>query len=105
MATCGPHERFGHVHDRLAASPHGVVVVLNHAGVVAGALRSGELEAHPDALVEQVMHEGPSTVRPSEEIEALVERMQRANSANVIVTRSDGTLIGLFERARAEQQP
>ncbi len=51
------------------------------------------------------MHEGPSTVRPSEEIEALVERMQRANSANVIVTRSDGTLIGLFERARAEQQP
>lgn len=79
--------------------------MLNHAGVVAGTLRSDELEAHPDALVGQVMREGPSTVRPSEEIEALVERMQRVHSANVIVTRSDGTLLGLFERARAEQQP
>lgn len=78
--------------------------MLNHAGVVAGTLRSDELEAHPDALVEDVMREGPSTVRPTEEAEALLDRLQRANVANIIVTRSDGTFLGLFERARAEQQ-
>ncbi|MDP8961327.1 MAG: CBS domain-containing protein [Actinomycetota bacterium] len=104
VATASPRERLGQVHDRLASSPHGLVVVLNHARVVAGVLRSDEWEADPDAAVEDVMREGPTTVRPSEEIEALLERMQRADTASAIVTRSDGTLLGLFERTRAEQQ-
>ncbi|MDQ4131381.1 MAG: hypothetical protein M3133_10425, partial [Actinomycetota bacterium] len=60
-------------------------------------------EADPDAPVEDVMREGPSTVRPSEEVEALLKRMQDADSETVVVTRSDGTLLGLFERTRAQQ--
>lgn len=53
--------------------------------------------------VEQVMREGPTTVRPSEEVAALVERMRHANVEGVLVTRSDGRLLGLLERPRAER--
>ncbi|MDQ4129420.1 MAG: CBS domain-containing protein [Actinomycetota bacterium] len=103
VATSSPRERLGQVRDRLGASPHGLVVVVDHSGVVVGTLRSDALEADPDAPVEDVMREGPSTVRPSEEVEALLKRMQSANSETVVVTRSDGTLLGIFERTRAQQ--
>jgi CBS-domain-containing membrane protein len=42
------------------------------------------------------MRFGVSTVRPSEDAAALVHRMGRAGVTRVVVTRSDGTLIGLF---------
>lgn len=103
VATASLRGRLGRVHDRLASSPYGLLVVINHAGVVAGTISYDELEADHDALVEDLMREGPSTVRPSEEIEALLKRMASTNTATVVVTRSDGTLLGLFERARAEQ--
>ena len=43
-----------------------------------------------------VMRFGVSTVRPSEDAEALAHRMGHAEVTRVVVTRSDGTLVGLF---------
>jgi len=42
------------------------------------------------------MRFGVSTVRPSEDAVALVHRMGHAEVTGVLVTRSDGTLVGLF---------
>ena len=42
------------------------------------------------------MRFGVSTVRPSEDAEALAHRMGHAEVTRVVVTRSDGTLVGLF---------
>jgi CBS-domain-containing membrane protein len=42
------------------------------------------------------MRFGVSTVRPSEDAAALVHRMGHAGVTRVVVTRSDGTLVGLF---------
>ncbi|MDQ3974265.1 MAG: CBS domain-containing protein [Actinomycetota bacterium] len=53
--------------------------------------------------VEEVMREGPATVRPSEELDALVGQMRHAGVDAVVVTRSDGRLLGLLERAAAER--
>jgi len=39
---------------------------------------------------------GVSTVRPSEDAAALAHRMGHRQVTRVVVTRSDGTLIGLF---------
>jgi predicted transcriptional regulator len=39
---------------------------------------------------------GISTVRPSEEVAALVHRMSHRSVGRVVVTRSDGSLVGLF---------
>ena len=42
------------------------------------------------------MRFGVSTVRPSEDAAALAHRMGQAGVTRVVVTRSDGTLVGLF---------
>jgi CBS domain-containing protein len=48
------------------------------------------------------MSEGPATVRPGTTIESLVERMRGAGLSSALVTRSDGTLIGVVLREDAE---
>jgi CBS domain-containing protein len=81
----------------LAAQGFGPVLVLNEAGVVMGAAYRDRLtSAAAEAPVESVMRFGVSTVRPSEDAAALVHRMGHAEVTRVVVTRSDGTLIGLF---------
>jgi CBS-domain-containing membrane protein len=37
-----------------------------------------------------------STVRPSEQVADLTHRMPQGNVTRVVVTRQDGTLVGLF---------
>jgi CBS domain-containing protein len=103
VPTCSFRDRLEDVRDRLERSPFGMVVALNHEGVVMGQLRVDALDRDRATTVDQVMREGPTTVRPSEDLDALTERMRRANVDGVLVTRSDGTLLGLLERRRAEQ--
>jgi CBS domain-containing protein len=82
---------------RLEAQGFGPVVVVNHAGVVMGAAyRDGLRSAGPGAAVKAVMRPGVSTVRPNEETGGLAHRMGHTQVTRVIVTRSDGTLVGLF---------
>ena len=78
----------------------GPVLVLNRAGVVMGAAYRDKLAAAAgEAGVGTVMRFGVSTVRPSEDAAALAHRMGHAEVTRVVVTRSDGTLIGLFVAA------
>jgi CBS-domain-containing membrane protein len=82
---------------RLEARGFGPVVVLNHAGVVMGAAYRDSLRsAGPGTAVKSVMRSGVSTVRPNEHTDGLIHRMRHADVTRVIVTRSDGTLVGLF---------
>ncbi|HWB71680.1 MAG TPA: CBS domain-containing protein [Egibacteraceae bacterium] len=101
--TCGFRDRAGTVRERLATSPFGQVVALNAAGVVMGRLVAALEGIEDSRAVEEVMREGPATVRPSEELDALVGQMRHAGVDAVVVTRSDGRLLGLLERAAAER--
>ena len=75
----------------------GPVLVLNAAGVVMGTVYRDELEsAAPQTEVAALMRRGVSTVRPSEDVADLLHRMGHAGISRVVVTRSDGTLVGLF---------
>jgi CBS domain-containing protein len=75
----------------------GPVVVLNQADVFMGAAYRHNLQsAAADAEVGTVLRFGVSTVRPSEDAAALAHRMGHAEVTRVVVTRSDGTLVGLF---------
>jgi CBS domain-containing protein len=82
---------------RLDDAGFGPVLVLNAAGVVMGAAHREQLEsAGPGTAAGALMRFGVSTVRPSEQVADLVHRMGHAEISRVVVTRSDGTLVGLF---------
>jgi CBS domain-containing protein len=81
----------------LDAQGFGPVLILNHAGVVMGvAYRDALASAAGEAEAGTVMRSGVSTVRPSEDAAALAHRMGHTKVTRVAVTRSDGTLVGLF---------
>ena len=81
----------------LDAQGYGPALVVNEAGVVMGAAyREGLAAAPGEAAVGTVMRFGVSTVRPSVDAAALAHRMGHRQVTRVVVTRSDGTLIGLF---------
>lgn len=73
-------------------------LVLNEAGIVMGRLRQKHREAGSGRLVEDVMETGPTTVRPTEPAEALLERMERRNVPAVVVTTKRGELVGVARR-------
>lgn len=103
VPTCSFRDRLGDVREPLEASAFGTLVALSGDGVVMGRLGRAALAEDDDVPVEALMREGPTTVRPSEELGPLVERMRRADVDAVLVTRSDGRLLGLLERERGRQ--
>jgi CBS domain-containing protein len=56
-----------------------------------------------DVTAEEAMTPGPSTIRPSARLEAMVERMQRQKLTNLPVTTPDGRFVGLFTLRDAEE--
>ncbi len=103
VPTCSLEDELGGVAGQLDASPFGMLVVLNAEGIVLGRLNRSALDGDASRPVAEVMHEGPATVRPSEELEPLLKRMRNAEVDGVLVTRSDGRLLGMLERTVGEQ--
>jgi CBS domain-containing protein len=82
---------------RLQARGFGPVLVLNQAGVVLGAAyRKALALAAEGARTGAVMRFDVTTVRPSEQAADLAHQMSHAQVSRVVVTRSDGTPVGLF---------
>jgi CBS domain-containing protein len=97
VATAGERTPAAEALRLLDAQGFGPVVVVNQAGVVMGAAHRDALaSASPDAEAGTVMRSGVSTVRPSEDAAALAHRMGHRGVTRVVVTRPDGTLVGLF---------
>jgi CBS domain-containing protein len=97
VAAVGEHAPAAEALRLLDAQGYGPVLVLNQAEVVVGAAYRRDLEsAVAEAEAATVMRFGVSTVRPSEDAAALAHRMAQAEVTRTVVTRSDGTLIGLF---------
>ena len=81
----------------LDAQGFGPVLVVNPAQVVMGtAYRDNLASAAEEAEVTSVTSLGVSTVRPSVDAAALAHRLAHRGVTRVVVSRSDGTLVGLF---------
>ncbi|NRQ36738.1 CBS domain-containing protein [Nonomuraea sp. NN258] len=90
-------DRVESVGERVVGDPAGLAVVVDEDDVVQGVIGSQELRsADMSGTAEQAMRVGVATVRPSEEIEQLVHRMDHAQVDHVVVTQPDGTLVGLY---------
>lgn len=104
VPTCGLRDTVSSVRGAIEESPFGVGVALNDEGVVLGLVRRKALDASDDTMVEEVMREGPTTVRPSEDLAGLLERMEGAGVDAILVTSSDGKLLGILERKVGERR-
>jgi CBS domain-containing protein len=102
VPTCGLDEPVGEAHRRAQAAGWDVCIVVAEGRVVLGRLRRDAWNATPGTPAEEVMENGPSTVRPDELLGPLVERMQKRKVPSILVAYPDGVLIGNIERADAE---
>ena len=103
VPTCSPAARVGMVQETVRKRGWDRCVVVNKERVVLGLLRERELASDSEATVEEVMRNGPATFRPNEPVEKLAKRMRERGSNAVLVTTSDGRLVGLLYLADAER--
>jgi CBS domain-containing protein len=102
--TCAANERLGDVRDRLHAAGETSCIVVNDQRVVLGRVRRETLAGDAGQSVEAVMEAGPTTVRPGEPLEALIERMQQRRVGSIIVSTADGVLLGVLRREDGERR-
>ena len=105
VPTCGLNEPVREVQQRVCASGWDTCFVVNEHRVVLGRLGRAALLSEDDVTIEEAMTSGPSTIRPSARLEAMVERMRRQNLTSLPVTTSDGRLVGVLLREDAEPAP
>jgi CBS domain-containing protein len=104
VPTCGLRDQVGEVYRRCQAAGWNICLVVNELNIVLGRLRGEAWEAEPQTPVEDVMENGPTTFRPDNFLEPLIQRMRDKKVGNVIITNSDGVLIGVLYRKDGEQR-
>ena len=103
-STCSLHDRLGDVCDRLRAVGKTNCTVVDDQRVVLGRLRGDSLDGDPEQTAEAVMEAGPTTVRPSEPLDVLIERMQKRKVESIVVTTATGVLVGVLRREDGERR-
>ncbi|MGH2617650.1 MAG: CBS domain-containing protein [Thermomicrobiales bacterium] len=104
VPTCALHDRLGDVRERLRAAGETSCIVVNDQRVVLGRVRGKALDGDGEQPVEAVMEAGPTTVRPSEPLAALIERMQKRRAGSIVVSMPDGVLVGVLRREDGERR-
>jgi CBS domain-containing protein len=102
VPICSPGERVDQAAGRARWVGWDNCIVVNAQRVVVGRLRRDAFDAAGGATVEQVMEQGPTTIRASEELAGLVQRMRNRNVPAIVVTDPDGRLLGILRRPDAE---
>jgi Mg/Co/Ni transporter MgtE len=98
VPTCRLDERVADVRERIRQTGWATCIVVNDEGVVLGQIGRNALQADEAVTVEEAMTSGPSTVRPNAAVEAIRRRIEKHDLTTVIVTRSDGRLVGVVRR-------
>lgn len=93
LSTCRIGDKLQDVQRRLNTDDHDFSVVVDDSQVVLGLLRKDDTE-NGAAAVESVMQSGPSTYRPHLSVEELAEYLRAKTVDPILVTTSDGRLIG-----------
>jgi CBS domain-containing protein len=104
VPTCRPSERVGDAAERAARGDWDSCVVVNDRRIVLGILRKKALEGDRHRTAEAAMEPGPVTVRPNELLAELAMRLRQVGVRRILVTTSDGELLGIVEREEAERR-
>ncbi|MEX2459351.1 MAG: CBS domain-containing protein [Actinomycetota bacterium] len=103
VPTCHLGDTAEQIERTIAASEGSFCLVVNDESIVLGRVRRRDLPEDRSRPVESFMQWGPATVRPRETLKPLAERMHGAGVATIIVTESDGRLVGVVHRDEAER--
>ena len=102
VVTCGLDERVHEVMSRVEASPYGFALATSASGILLGRLRRSRCEGKYESRVDEVMEEGPSTVRPDTHAEDLARRLRDRDLRTAVVTTPEGRLLGVVRRSELE---
>lgn len=102
VPTCRLHDRIGEVATKVRAKGWEVCVVVNEEKVVLGLLYGDAWNVEPSSLVEDIMSNGPPTTRPSTFLDEMVERLKRRNTPGILISSSNGVLMGYLWTSEAE---
>jgi hypothetical protein len=97
VPTCAPGDPCQVALDRMAAIGVSVCAVVNARGVLLGSLDPKRARAATGVVARDAMDGAPQTVRSS--LVALPDWVHR-DGRTLLVTRSDGTLVGLLDARR-----
>ncbi len=99
VATSRLDTSAGDVRRAIADSPYGYALVLSPGGVVLGRVRESALDTlSVGDRIDTVLEPKPQTIRPHLTEATLEERFESYGFATLVVTRPDGTLIGVVRR-------
>ena len=96
VPTCNLGDKVRDVRRRLGPQITSCVVI-NDYRIVAGRLEHlDSLDPEDPRPASEVMRPGPTTIRPSDNLGAVRERMRAKNVPQLLVTTPDGELLGLL---------
>lgn len=98
VPLCRLRETVGQALERCARAGAPICPVLNEEEIVLGLLTEEARGLAPSTPVEEAMDPAPLTIRPSAGAEEALRHMERAGLEAILVTSSDGRLLGLFAR-------
>jgi predicted transcriptional regulator len=94
-------ESVGTARQRAEQLAFTICPVVNEGGFVLGLIREEGWQADPGTPAEQVMESGPTTLRPSATIDEAMKHLDKNGWSAILVTSSDGKLLGIFRRQAA----
>ncbi|HEX6175990.1 MAG TPA: CBS domain-containing protein [Candidatus Binatia bacterium] len=105
LPTCRIDEPVGQAGARAQERGYSLCPVVNQNGIVLGLIGKGDWDSDPTASAEQLMDSAPTTLRPSDPLEKAKQMLNESNRGAVLVTNSDGRLLGAFFGVSEKEQP
>jgi CBS domain-containing protein len=97
VPTCDLDETVGAVRSRLDPEITACVVINDHRIVSGRVEHLDTIEPEDPRPVSQVMRPGPTTIRPSDNLNEVRERMRARHVRQLLVTTPDGELLGALQ--------
>jgi hypothetical protein len=96
VPTCGLRDPLAVVKQRAYQTATGLCVVVSEQRIVLGLCAGDSLPEDAALVAEDIMESGPRTLRPSYDGEAAAELLRKSGKQAILVTSSDGKLMGIF---------
>ena len=100
--TCRLTDQIKDVVNQLSSAGKDNCIVTTDGNIVLGRVGTRALVGNSEATAEEVMEPGPTTTRTDTRLETILERLNARNVESILVTTSDGQLVGTLYRSDAE---